>query len=77
MINVDIDLVPYGILDPKLLKRIRIWNDGTGDHYNGNYKYEIIAGNGKVYRRGTIQGSPQSTDLSSHSQTLRELAQGS
>ena len=56
MIAIEIDLVPFGVLEPKRLKSIKIWNDGTGDHYTGNYKYEIKAGNGNVYRRGTIQG---------------------
>lgn len=56
MINIEIDLVPMGFLAPKKLKSIKIWNDGTGTKYVGNYGYELLNKNGTTHRKGHIEG---------------------
>lgn len=43
MLEIKIDLVPYGCQDMrKRIGFLRIWNDGTGTYKNGNYGYEVI-----------------------------------
>lgn len=43
MIRVDIDLIPYGVESRKQnLRRLLIWNNGTGDDYSGNYEYYLL-----------------------------------
>lgn len=56
MIKIKIDLIPFGFLKRKPLKEIHIINDGTGTPTTGNYKYDILSRNGRVYRSGTIKG---------------------
>lgn len=37
MIKVTVQLIPFGIGEPKLLGEAIIYNDGTGTHSVGNY----------------------------------------
>ena len=65
MIEIDIKLVPFGIRDrERLLGRMTIWNDGTGDYKIGNYGYKIVidgneefSGKYKGFNRMTKHGA--------------------
>lgn len=42
MLRIKIELVPYGNEEwAREIGNIEIINDGTGDHQNGNYIYEL------------------------------------
>jgi hypothetical protein len=53
MIEIKMDLVPFGIMKPRRLGYIKIWNDATGTKEIGNYKYRIEDGDTKI--EGTIK----------------------
>lgn len=72
MLVVNIELWPFGDRTNADLERtIVIWNDGTGTHARGNYKYRIgrkhgdenphdlAIGEAKPYRQGEIKGFPR------------------
>jgi hypothetical protein len=48
MIDININLVPLGIMKPRQLGHIKIWNDATGTKEIGNYKYRITDGDTKI-----------------------------
>jgi len=61
MIEVKINLVPYGVYDAAhQIGYIKIWNDATGTAEIGNYGYEIkndygdliVSGEYKDHKRG-------------------------
>lgn len=57
MLRIKIDLVPYGKEEwTRSIGEMEIINDGSGDHVNGNYIYEIWDG------AATIKGELKNHD---------------
>ena len=42
MINIPINLVPFGFMEPKSLGKIVIFNEGTGTTDSGNYTMQLL-----------------------------------
>lgn len=50
MLEIDIKLVPFGIKDrERVIARMTIWNDASGDHETGNYGYKIVTDRDEEY----------------------------
>ena len=67
MIRIQVDLVPYGILDPEAIGTLEIANTGEGTQEAATYKYRLrtVDGyTGKVTRRAwrTLPGSHRRDD---------------
>ena len=57
MIDIKIDLVPFGFYSSKRqIGFINITNDATGNVEIGNYKYRIEDGNDNIILEGTYKG---------------------
>jgi len=57
MLEVKIDLVPYGVRDwTKQIGYVKIWNDATGNHDVGNYGFEVRDEDNTVIRTGEYKG---------------------
>lgn len=61
MIKVIVELHPFGISEnKKVIGEAKIWNDGSGDHTSGNYKFEIYRkGSKKVWKEGEVKNFPR------------------
>jgi hypothetical protein len=59
MIRIKIDLVPHGIESKsRPIGQMEIWNDATGDHRRGNYKFRFSRERGKE-RSGELKDFPR------------------
>ena len=57
MLKIKIDLVPFGTLPVENSWNMDIWNDGSGNHSIGNYKFKIFRKNSTetVWKGGEIK----------------------
>ena len=59
MIRVTVELVPYGVEDyKKVIARMKIVNNATGNKNFGNYNYEIMDEDGHI-TSGIYSGFPR------------------
>ena len=57
MIEIKIDLVPFGFRDhTRQIGYIKIWNDATGTYEIGNYGYKIEDEDGNLVQSGEYKG---------------------
>jgi hypothetical protein len=60
MLNITIDLIPFGLTThTRTLRTLRITNTGKGTKHKGDYIAEFIGEKGGVYRRVEITGFPR------------------
>lgn len=60
MIEVKFNLVPFGIREhEKQIGFVKIWNDASGDHKIGNYKYEIHDEHDEFVLKGEYKNFPR------------------
>jgi hypothetical protein len=56
MIKITVEIVPFGIGEPRKIGEAKIWNDTTGTHTVGNYGYKLFGENKKLMKEGNIRG---------------------
>jgi hypothetical protein len=60
MIRVTVELIPWGVGEPKQIGLMHIANDGSGSRDRGNYTASVFRkGWGKVLRRGEVKDYPR------------------
>ena len=57
VLRVTIELVPLGVESRKrVIGQAIIYNDASGDYYNGNYQFDLKQKSKKTWRSGRITG---------------------
>lgn len=61
MIRVNIEIIPFGVGEPRRLASVIIVNDGTGTAKRGNYRYSIFKKRLRLWKAGELKNFPRAS----------------